>query len=236
MPAEGYFAPLPSGMTDSPPYTRLRDDFVEHVYRSSHLTLWEHKELGMEADVGETERDFKERCQEEARRRRDEELATLQARQARDLERLQARLEKAQQNLDDKEVQHQGRKQEEVLSAGESLLSLVLGRKRTTLLSQASRRRRLTAQARLDVEQLEAEVKRLEDEVQEAQTEQQAALQAVRDKWSDVAMEVAQMAVRPRKSDIRVDLFGLVWLPQWRLGYRGSRGPGEAVTAAGPLS
>ncbi len=160
----------------------------------------------------------------------------MQARQARDLEQLQARLQKAAQSLEDKTVQHQGRKQEEVLSAGESLVGLFLGRKRTSILSQASRRRRLTEQARVDLEQLEADVTRTKGEIEAAQKEQEAALQAVRDKWSDMAMAVQEIAVRPRKTDIRVDLFGLAWVPQWRLGYRGSRGPGETVAPAGPLA
>ncbi len=234
-PAKGYYAPLPSGMADSPPYTRLRDEFVEAIYRDQQLTTWEHPTLKLQAAVGETERDFKARCQEEARSRRDAELAALQTRQEREVERLRERLKKAEQSLEDKRVQHQGRKQEELLSAGETVVGFLLGRKRSSALSQASRKRRMTEQARLDIEQLEAEVARLKSESETLLAEQQAGLQAVRDKWSDEAVAVREATVRPRKTDIRVDLFGLAWVPQWRLAYRGERGPGETTAPAGPL-
>jgi hypothetical protein len=206
---------LPEGMTDSPPYTALRDNLIDHIYRQQRLPLWEHAQLKLRSEIGETERAFKVRCQEESRRQRDAELAAVKARFAKDLKRLTDKLKAEQRELENDTIDHEGFKRDEMLSAGESVLSVLMGRKRSSALSQASRRRRMTAKAKADVRESEESIADLEQQIAALEKEQEAALEQVREAWSDEALAVTETALRPKKTDIRVEAFGLAWAPFW---------------------
>ncbi|MCD6518307.1 MAG: hypothetical protein J7M05_00075, partial [Anaerolineae bacterium] len=140
------------------------------------------------------------------------------------LKRLEDRLEREEQELEEDLIEYEGRKREELLSAGESLLSFVLGRRRTRVLSTASRRRRLTLKAKADVEESEETIEELKKEINALREEQEKALEEVRQEWAGVAEAIEETALRPKKSDIRVEAFGLAWVPHWVFIYRDARG------------
>ncbi|MBN1399842.1 MAG: DUF87 domain-containing protein [Anaerolineae bacterium] len=236
--ADALYGIVPASLTSTPAYTQYRDGLIDYIYREHSLPLWAHAELGLRSEVGETEREFAARVQEEARRQRDAELEKAGDKYARDLDRLQGRLDKEERELEDDRIDFEGRKREELLSAGESILSMVLGRRRSSALSQASRRRRMTQQARADIEESEEVVEDLQEDIAELLKERDAALEEVRAKWADVATQIVQEPMRPKKTDIRVEAFGLCWVPHWLFVYRDGRGNAReelvlACTAAG---
>ncbi|MHB0859311.1 MAG: ATP-binding protein [Anaerolineae bacterium] len=229
---EGAFTPLPAGMTDSPPYTRLRDDLVETVFRRHRLTTFALPALKLQAQPGEDERAFQQRCQEQARAARDAEVAQTEARFARELEKLQTRLAREKQELEDDRIEHGGRKQEELLSAGESLAGFLLGGRRSRALSQASRKRRMTQQARSDVLESETAIVKLEAQIADLQADQGRAVQEIRDRWADAALQIEKVELAPKKSDVRLEAFGLLWVPYWWSPEVGAtNAPGEKVPA-----
>ena len=221
---EGLYASLPEGTTDSPAYTQFKNDLVEYLYREHTRTSWVHPGLELESKVNETERDFKERCQEEARKRRDAELKKLEQQYETQSKRLQANLEREEAELEQDEADYKGRKGEELLSAGETIVGMFMGRRRSTALSRASSKRRMTAKAKADVTESERTIAKLEKEIAALEQERDKALQEARDKWSDVAVQVQQAAIHPKKTDIRVQTFGLAWVPQWILVVEDERG------------
>jgi hypothetical protein len=44
------------------------------------------------------------------------------------------------------------------------------------------------------------------------------------DRWEDAAGEIQTYTVKPRRSDIKVELVTLAWVPYWEIGYRSTRG------------
>ena len=228
-----HFDTLPDGMTDSPPYTRLRTDFIDAIYREKRLPLWEHEKMGLRSEIGESERDFQRRCQELAREQRDAELAKLEERFEKQIDRVKTRLTREERELEDDQIDFDGRKREELLSAGESVLSMVLGRRRSSALSQASRRRRMTAKAKADMRESEETIEDLEKQLAELERERDEAIEKLREEWSDEAVEIGETAMRPRKSDIRAEAFGLAWVPYWLFIYEaGSGGQRDAWISA----
>jgi len=133
-------------------------------------------------------------------------------------------LEREQKELERDRIEHAGRKQEELLSAGESVLSVVLGRRRSSALSQASRRRRITEKARAEVEESERTIAKLKGEIDAVLKERDAAVAMVRDTWGNAASGIRDAALRPRRTDIRVDAFGLAWVPFWVFALEDDRG------------
>ena len=215
---------MPASLLATAPYAGLRESLVDYVYRQGTITTWVNEPLKLTAAAGESEREFALRCQEEARRQRDKELDATRLKLDKDLLRLQTQLEREEREMDQDKAEWEGRKRDELLSAGESLLGMFMGRKRTSALSKASRQRRMTAQSRADVTESEQSIAKLKEQIAGMQQTQEAALKAVQDKWAEAAVAIKESAQRPRKSDIRVDAFGLAWVPAWYLTYRDARG------------
>ena len=231
---EALFGDLPDGMADLSPYTRLRNDFADYIYRERRIPVWVHGELKLRSHVGESKAEFLKRCEEKARQRRDEELQEIEARYERSLKQLAERLEREEQELEEDRIDYESRKQEELLSAGESVLGMILGRRRSRALSQASRRRRMTRKAKAEVEESERAIAKLEKEIETLRAKRDAELQEVRDAWAQKAHAIEESALRPRRSDIRVDVFGLAWVPQWLFAIEDGRGTRfERVAAFG---
>jgi len=223
-PRSGLFGSLPDGMTDSPPYTQFRDDFIDYIYRERPLRILVHAQLKLTSRLDESEREFTRRCREEARRRRDQEVDRVGQRLGRDLSELEARLEREERELRRDRIEYDGRKREEALSAGESILGLLLGRRRSRALSQASQRRRMTSRARAEVEESEETIERLRERISELAEERREALAEIRSMWADIASDIQESPLRPRKTDIRVKAFGLAWVPHWMVSFEDERG------------
>ncbi len=209
------YGPLPEGMGDLAPYTPLRTAFADYIYRACAVPRWVHRTLKMESRIGESREEFLKRCQAAAETAREQALAKVRQRYQATLDRLEQQLTRAERALEDQKILYKGRQQEELLSAGETIVGMFLGRRRTSPLSTASRRRRMTSQARANLEQAEAEVARLKREVAAYQEEQEAALAQERRAWEGVEAQVEEAVIRPRKTDIRVTILGIAWVPHW---------------------
>lgn len=221
---DALFSLLPDGMTESPPYTRFRDAFVDYVYREHSLPVWVHPRLKLRSALDESEREFRVRCQEAAREQRDQELDKVEQRFERDIDRLRDRLKREERELEEDLIDHRGRKQEELLSLGETVFSFFSSRRRSRSLSTASRKRRMTQKAKADVRESEEEIERLEEEIADMREERKEALEEVRSKWADVALQVQESSLRPKKADIHLEAFGLAWVPHWMLAYEDESG------------
>jgi hypothetical protein len=54
-----------------------------------------------------------------------------------------------------------------------------------------------------------------EDKLRKLQADYQAKKNEIVEKWKRVGAEITPVQVKPRKADVRVTHFGLVWLPEW---------------------
>jgi len=211
------YAPLPPGMSGPATFTRLRQELTAYVYRDRALASWVHPQLRLRSMPGEEARDFAMRCQEEARRRRDQELERLDERYAREAGWLRDRLSREERELDQDKVEYRGRKRDEVVSAGESMVTLLMGRRSSRRVSQASVRRRLTSEARADVQESQEAIAHYQQRLQALKEDHDSRAEDIRSRWAQVAVNIQESSIRPHKSDILVDAFGLAWAPHWMI-------------------
>lgn len=221
---EALFEMMPDGMADSPPYTRYRDDLVNHIYRQHSLTAWQHTALKLYSSLGESREEFVARCEKAAQKALGDELEEVRDDLSRDIKRIEDRIAREERELREDEEEYEGRKREELLSGAESLIGLFSGRKSSRRLSQASRRRRLTQQAKADIEESEDLIEDLEKEIAVLEEELKGALNETQEKWADVLDQIEEVAIRPKKSEVHMEAFGLVWVPHWCLEHRDERG------------
>jgi hypothetical protein len=215
-PAQGArFAPLPAPLSDVRRLNASEKDFEEYVYRETSLELPYHTLLKLTARPDETPSQFKRRCYQEIGERRDAEVHTLEKSYQTKIDRLEARIRREERELEQDDAEYEARKREELISAGESVLNVLRRRRQSRMLTTASRKRRLTEQARAEVdesleaiEDLENQIGILLDDLEREKTE-------IQSRWAEAADDIETMMVRPRKADIYVEEWGIAWVPYW---------------------
>ena len=157
-----------------------------------------------------------QRCQEQAAIWRKAEEEKLAARFEVRVTSLKDRLHKEGRELDADRIEYEGRKREETLTLGESVLGMLTGRRRMRTFTEVSRRRRLSSQAQADVQESEEVIGELEERIEELRQEWDAALGELARRAEDLPRQMEQVQVAPKKTDIEVIVFGLAWLSFWR--------------------
>jgi hypothetical protein len=215
---------MPATVTTARKLKGLSNEFSDYVYRHEAVVLGYNPALKIVARPGETPREFTVRCREAARERRDAEVDKLSQKYERKIGQLQDRLAREERELAEDEADYAARKREELISAGESVMSLFLGRRSSRGLSTASRRRRYTTKAKADVQETKVTIVDLEEDIAELKAELEEDAEAVTRRWAEALDEMDEVRVTPRRTDVDVELFALAWAPHWEITYKDARG------------
>ncbi len=216
-PEEGRYEPPPPQLAQAAQYTRWNRLFSDFLYRNIRLTLWYNPVLKMYSRPGESERDFRRRCEDVARARRDEEAARVRARCEKPMARIRQQMWREQQELTQDQVELEARKREEMLSYGEAALNLLTRRRPSYMISSVGRKRRLTQQAEADVKESEETLRVLQKQLDDLTARMEEELEAVSDRWVAALEETRRVEVAPRRTDVVVDYCGLAWVPFWEI-------------------
>ena len=218
-PAEGVaFAECPPAAAKTANYAKWERSFKSWLRQNEHIRLLRSQRLRLTSSPGESEGEFRARLQHAAAERRDDAIAKVRKRYATKATTLENRLLRARQAIEREAGQSTTKMVSTAVSFGTAILGAVLGRKRLSATtasrvgsairnasgarkqaSDVEQARRRQAKVLADIERLNAE---LEEEV--------AALDTTGDVQSE---ELTQIVVKPKASDIRVSLFGLLWMP-----------------------
>ena len=221
---EAVFDELPESINESPEFTSLRDDLSDYLYHNSSVTLLHSAVLEAYSRPGETEREFRMRLQQIARERRDEEIDEITERYDGKLKRLEDRLRREEADLAQRDADVSARKRETLVSVGESVVGMFLGRRSYRMASTALSKQRQAAKAKLQLEEARDDVEALEEDIEELDAELQEEVEATRERWESTLTELEEYEVRPRRKDVQISLFGLAWTPHWRVTYRDRSG------------
>jgi hypothetical protein len=208
---QGRFAPLDAPLNDPRLIKEMERDFVDWAYQTSTLKIWSHETLKVYGSPEMQRQDFLEQTAAAARDARDTELERTSATFDRRLDTLRSRLEAAERALDRNQTEHSQRKMEELGTHAETAMSLFSKRKRS--LSTSMTKRRMTEKAKAAVEESRKKVEEAKRQLSELEKEKAAALQAVNERWAQVAGEVREITLTPLKKDVRLEYFGIAWMP-----------------------
>jgi hypothetical protein len=216
-PSDAYFAELPAELGSLRSLSSLQKEFEDYVYYNSSVTLWHNPHLKLYSEFSESDKAFLRRCRVEAKQALDAEAKKLEEKYERELDKIEDRLRREERELEEDKIEHDARKQEELLSGVESVVSLFSRRKLSTRLSTASRRHRMTRQAKADIEESEQVIEELEAQIEELEQEAKQQTEDLTEKWSRLIEEIEEEQVQPRRADVRINLFALAWLPRWEV-------------------
>jgi hypothetical protein len=223
---DAVFGAVPSELSTAAKVKALGKDFAASLYAEERLNLHYNPTLKLYSEPGESEQDFKIRAQQVAREQRDAEVDKLHDKYQKQLDRLEERLSREELELADDRADYEGRKREELLSAGESVVGMlgIFGRRSSRGLSTAARKRRLTTKALSDVKESEEQIARLKADIEDMRREMEKEAEDLADQWADVVEDLETYSVKPRRSDVNVQLVSVAWTPYWEIGYSSGRG------------
>ncbi len=221
---DAYFDALPESMNESPEFTALKRDLDDYLYHNSSLTLLYSPLLDVYSRPHESEQEFRMRLQQIAREKRDERIDEITERYERDLERVEERLRSQEATLAQREADVKGRKQATLVSVGESVVGMFLGRRSLRMASTALSKQRQAAKAELQLEKAQSDVEKLEEDMKQLEEDLREEVAAVRQEWEDALGELETYDVRPRRKDVQIGFFGLAWVPHWLMTYKARNG------------
>ena len=227
--ADARFVTLPPEAGKARSYDAWRREFVEALFRGLRLELLHSPALKLTARDAEAERDFRARLALAAHEQRDARVEKLRAKYAPKLAALEQRLARAEQTVETQRAQARESQVSSAVSIGSTLLSVFLGRKKTSVanVSRAGTAIRGVGRARReagDVERAQDAAELAQQKLAELEAEFQAEVEALSAQNTAASTDLETVVLKPRKTNIRVRLVTLVWLPTW-LGPRGHATP-----------
>jgi hypothetical protein len=216
-PAE--WAALPPAAAKAKSYETWSRDLAAWAYGQRRLELLRDPASGLLSQPSESERDFRVRLREAARAERDEHVEALRKKYAPKRATLEERLRRAQQaeGREREQVSQQG--VQAAISLGATILGAVLGRKTVSAgnigrATTAARGAGRVLKEREDVARAQETVAAVQQALANLETELQGELAGLEARGEPERLET--VALRPKKTDVRVRLCALAWTPHWR--------------------
>ncbi len=212
------FSRLPPAASRKASYTKWRRAFVRYVAQNHALLLLQAPKLKVFSAPGESETEFRARLAQRCRELRDTEVEKLRARYASRFQTLHDRLLRAEQAVQREREQASAATVQTVVSFGTALLGAFLGRRRVnttaasrlgTAMSRASR----TKKQKMDVVRAQERVASIRERLEVLQQELEQKIAVLSSKYDPQTVQVREVRIRPRISDVTLDLFGQGWLP-----------------------
>lgn len=209
------FSSIDAPLNDVKLMTALQKDFTDWVFRNSSVKARVNQALKVFAGPDISPAEFMKACADAARDARDAEIEKKTAQIDRQLKSLEDKLAREERELVKDEDELSNRKMEEAGTHIENLTGLFGGRRKASRLSSSLTKRRMTQQARADVEESKETIKDFNQQIAELQQRREEVMAEINDRWGRVVNEITEVTIAPKKTDVLVKVFGVAWMPYY---------------------
>jgi hypothetical protein len=228
------YSALPDVAAQASSYNAWKKSLAAYLYQNQTLGVWESREFKAFSKIGESEGDFRGRLSHLAHEKRDLEIEQLRKKYAPKLARLQERMRKSQVRVDKEKSQYTQQKMQTAVSVGATLLGALFGRKAvsTSTIGRATTTMRgvgRAAREREDIARAQQEVQVIQQKLLAMEEEFKAEVAGAREDFHPEDIELNEIRIRPRKGDLSVGNFSIVWTP-WKVGQDGLAEPAFDLT------
>ncbi len=216
-------SPLPSArfstvevpLNDVKLMTALQKDFIDWVFRNSSVKARANQALKVFAGPDVSQAEFMKACADAARDARDAEVAKKTAQLDRQLRTLEDKLAREERELREDESELSHRKMEEASTHIENVTGLFGGRRSARRLSSSLTKRRMTEQAKSDVEESHDAIAQFKQQIADLEKRREETIAEINDRWGRAVNEITEVTITPKKTDVFVNLFGVAWIPYY---------------------
>ncbi len=160
-----------------------------------------------------TEDEFRVMLEEAVQKALQAEAKAVEAKFQTKKKAIEKRLNSEKRELAQDEKELSQRRLEEVGTLAENVFKIVSGSRSSSRISTSLTKRRMTSQAKTDMEESQQAIQEFEAELAALVKEIDEAVDEVEVKWAEVAGQIEEIPVTPLKKDILVTLFGVAWMP-----------------------
>jgi hypothetical protein len=207
------FEDLPVALLRPQELNRLARELADHLARTCCLEVLYSPLLQMYSRPDESERDFRLRLNQSAREVRDAEIDRITEQYRKQMEKIEERLYSAQLALAHQKEAEKSRQSEFLVSVGETVLGMFLGRRTYRAASSSMSRYRQRTAAEQAVEKAEARVESLRQDLAAFQEELRRKTEEITRRWHEAGQELQKVAIRPGRSAVRVQGVAVAWIP-----------------------
>ena len=199
-------------------FKAAKKEVADYMYRSKTVTVYRNPSLKLYSRIGESEQDFTERCRKEADNLEDAAASKLRDTFNTRIKRTRDMLERAEDRLEELEVNHSARKTDELLSGVGAVMTMFLGGKRSsrsiaTELRRASSKRKQTRKTSQQISSASNRVEEKLGQLEDLENDLADKLLVLDEEWETKATNIEELEVGLEKTDIKVDELKLVWIP-----------------------
>jgi hypothetical protein len=209
------FSSIDAPLNDVKLMTALQKDFTDWAFRNSSVKARVNQTLKVFAGPDVSPADFMKACADAARDARDAEIEKKTGQLDRQLRSLEDKLTREERELSKDEDELSNRKMEEAGTHLENITGLFGGRRKASRLSSSLTKRRMTQQAKADVEESVDALKEFNRQIAELQKRREEVIAEINDRWGRVVNEITEVTIAPKKTDVLVNLFGVAWMPHY---------------------
>jgi hypothetical protein len=215
MPASGArFSGMESPLNDSKMMTALQKDFTDWAFRNSEVTARANVKLKVFGGPDVSQAEFMKACSDAARDGRDAELEKKTVAIDKKIKSIEDKLYREERELQQDQEDLRNRNIETGLSGAEAVAGLFgLGRKKS--LTTSVSKYRMAQNAKEDVRESEDAIAQFKKDIADLQRQRQEIEAQVNDSWGSVVNEISEVSIKPKKTDIYVNIFGVAWKPYY---------------------
>ncbi len=205
---------VPDSMNSVKELNAMEKEFSNWLYETQELITYEHEELELYQKSGESDEAFLSRVQQEAREERDDEVDELQEKYEPKFKRVEERIRKEEQDLEEAKSDVRHRRTSEMIGVAETVFSVLLKGRRRSLSGSASKRR-MSRKAKLKVEESKEDLEELNEDLHELDKIFQDKVDEVKKKWENFQLGITKKEIKPRRTDVKTENLILLWYPYW---------------------
>ncbi len=207
------FHPVPSWLADGQKTSSIKKDFLDWIYRSGGLKLKANTKLKVYGSPEMSVAEFHAKC-----RAAIEDLLKVETDKFTNsydtkILSLQRKIEAQELDVQAAENSVNQRRLETFATGGAAVLGMLTGRKRS--ISSTISKTRMQTAAKDKLTQEKQTLEQYQEELAELQKSRESAITQAKEKWESVVDEVSEITIKPTKSDIFPDIFGVAWLPYY---------------------
>ena len=214
------FGEITGNINDSKDFNELKKNFADFIFYNSNFKLYHSPLIKIYSKPIESKSDFILRITQMARERRDEEVDKIEEKYSKDLQKLKEKLERSQEVLLKKQATANSLKQEAMVSAGESVIKIFMGRRSTTSASKAMNKYQKSKTVAIDIQEAQKDIETLNKEMELLENKLKIEVESIKERREKEISEIKEVLIQPKKSDIEVKIVSLAWIPYWEITYK----------------
>ena len=216
--ADADFAELSPAGAEPKNYGKWQKMFLKHIRQNYPLRLFKNPKLKIVSKAGESESGFRARLAHAEREKRDTLIEKMRAKYATKLQSLETKLMRAEQRIAKEEEQAAARKMDTMVNIGSAVFGALLGRKKVSSRTVYGASRAIKSASRMQQEQMDVgrAIELAEDirlQLADLENELSKEIEALETKINADDFVLEPILVKPRSTNITLELFALVWLP-----------------------